>query len=61
VKKQWCSEGECKITKIKNKRQGTMTKGIEAPVGSERGGLISGGQLPVLVTAGNGGSQGPQP
>ena len=28
--------------KIKNKRQGAMMKGIEAPAGSEHGGLISG-------------------
>ena len=35
-------KGQCKTTKIKNKRQGTMTKGNEVPAGSERMGLIGG-------------------
>ena len=51
--------GECKIAKIKNKRQGTMTKGNGSASGQRAWGLISGGQLLVPVMVGNGGgSQG---
>ena len=54
--------GECKIAKIKNKRQGTMTKGNGSAGGQRAWGLISGGRLLVPVMAGNSGrSQGPQP
>ena len=53
-------QGNAKIVKIKNKCQGTMTKGNGSAGRQRAWGLISGGRLPVPVTAGNGdGSQGP--
>jgi len=59
VKKVCCNAGECKITKIKNKRQGTMTKG-DRSAGGQRARGIYWRRPAVMISAGAGNRGGGQ-